>query len=352
MQIHKQLATRNNCYLRNQVELAKSPANRDSRYARYYQGPRGVMIHSTGANNPNLRRYVQPDDGILGVNPNDNDWNRPGLDVAVHAFIGLTQTGDVAAYQILPWEYRAWHCGGGANDTHVSFEICEDALHDRAYLDRTYQVAMELTAELCRKFGLDPLAPGVVIDHAEGARLGIASNHADTGHWWGRFGVTMDDFRTGVARLLQEAAKPLYRVRRTWADKDSQIGAFADVEKAKAACPVGYSVFDHTGKEIYINTGKDELEMQISKEELQKMINDAANKAAKEAVEAAVGKHYKRLGDVAEPSYRPMLDKLAAKGYLRGRSGTGADMVIDMYESDIRAQVIAGRALEAAGLLD
>ncbi|MFR8335129.1 MAG: peptidoglycan recognition family protein [Oscillospiraceae bacterium] len=91
------------------------------------KAPVGVMVHSTGANNPNLRRYVQPDDGILGVNPNDNDWNRPGLDVAVHAFIGLTQTGDVAAYQILPWEYRAWHCGGDANDTHVSFEICEDA---------------------------------------------------------------------------------------------------------------------------------------------------------------------------------------------------------------------------------
>ena len=208
MQIHKQLATRNNCYLRNQVELAKSPGSRDSRYARYYQGPRGVMVHSTGANNPNLRRYVQPDDGILGVNPNDNDWNRPGLDVAVHAFIGLTQTGDVAAYQILPWEYRAWHCGGDANDTHVSFEICEDALNDRAYLDRTYQVAMELTAELCRKFGLDPLAPGVVIDHAEGAELGIASNHADVDHWWSRFGVTMDDFRAGVARLLQKEEEP------------------------------------------------------------------------------------------------------------------------------------------------
>lgn len=208
MQIHNQLATRNDCYRRNQAELAKSPGSRDSRYARYYQGPRGVMVHSTGANNPNLRRYVQPDDGILGVNPNDNDWNRPGLDVAVHAFIGLTQTGDVAAYQILPWEYRAWHCGGDANDTHVSFEICEDALNDRAYLDRTYQVAMELTAELCRKFGLDPLAPGVVIDHAEGAELGIASNHADVDHWWSRFGVTMDDFRAGVARLLQKEEEP------------------------------------------------------------------------------------------------------------------------------------------------
>ena len=208
MTVRQQMAVRNDCYRRNQAEMGKAPADRDSRYARYYQGPRGVMVHSTGANNPNLRRYVQPDDGILGVNPNDNDWNRPGLDVAVHAFIGLTQTGDVAAYQILPWEYRAWHCGGDANDTHVSFEICEDALNDRAYLDQTYQVAMELTAELCRKFGLDPLAPGVVIDHAEGAELGIASNHADVDHWWSRFGVTMDDLRAGVAQLLQKEEEP------------------------------------------------------------------------------------------------------------------------------------------------
>lgn len=177
MQIHKQLATRNNCYRRNQGEMGKNPGERDSRYARYYQGPQGVMIHSTGAENPNLRRYVQPDDGTLGVNPNGNDWNRPGLDVAVHAFIGLTRSGEVAAYQILPWEYRAWHCGGDANNTHLSFEICEDGLVDSGYFERTYKAAMELTAELCRKFGLDPLAPGVVIDHAEGARLGIASNH-------------------------------------------------------------------------------------------------------------------------------------------------------------------------------
>ena len=166
------------------------------------------MIHSTGADNPTLRRYVQPNDGRLGENPNGNDWNRPGLDVAVHAFIGVTAYGDVAAYQILPWEYRAWHCGGSGNDTHLSIEICEDDLSDREYLEDTYQVAMELTAELCRKFGLDPLAPGVVIDHAEGADLGIASNHADVDHWWSRFGVSMDDFRAGVARLLQKEEEP------------------------------------------------------------------------------------------------------------------------------------------------
>ena len=351
MTVRQQLAVRNDCYRRNQAEMEKAPTERDPRYARYYRGPRGVMVHSTGAENPNLRRYVQPDDGMLGVNPNGNDWNRPGLDVAVHAFIGLTQSGEVAAYQILPWEYRAWHCGGDANDTHLSFEICEDNLGDRDYFERTYQAAMELTADLCRKFGLDPLAPGVIISHAEGAKLGIASNHADVDHWWGRFGVSMDDFRAGVAQRLQKANQPLYRVRLAWGDKESQIGAFVDLDKAKAACPVGYSVFDAEGHAVYTNR-EDAFEMMLTKEQLQKMIDDAAAKAAKAAVEAAVGKHYKRLGDVTGPSYRPMLDKLAAKGLLKGRAGEGDNLILDMYEADVRALVVAGRALEAAGLLD
>lgn len=151
---------------------------------------------------------------------------------------------------------------------------------------------------------------------------------------------------------MSASARALYRVRRTWADKDSQVGAFADLDKAKAACPVGYSVYDSAGNAVYTNR-KDELEMQISKEDLQKMINDAATKAAKEAVMADCGQALQASGRcVGAQLPAPMLDKLAAKGYLKGRSGTGADMVIDMYESDIRAQVIAGQRPEAAGLLD
>ncbi len=29
------------------------------------QQPRGIMVHSTGANNPWLKRYVGPDDGFI-----------------------------------------------------------------------------------------------------------------------------------------------------------------------------------------------------------------------------------------------------------------------------------------------
>lgn len=32
------------------------------------QTPTGIQVHSTGANNPYLKRYVGPDDGLLGKN--------------------------------------------------------------------------------------------------------------------------------------------------------------------------------------------------------------------------------------------------------------------------------------------
>jgi len=171
--------------------------------------PKGVMIHSTGANNPNLKRYVQPDDGLLGVNPNGNHWNRPGVNACVHAFIGRLSDGTVAAVQTLPWNHRGWHAGTGtsgrsANDTHIGFEICEDGLDDEGYFAAAYRTAVELTAVLCEQFGLNPLADGVVICHAEGYGRGIASNHGDVEHWFPKFGRIMDDFRADVAKELED----------------------------------------------------------------------------------------------------------------------------------------------------
>ena len=55
---------------------------------------------------------------------------------------------------------------------------------------------------LCKQYGLDPLADGVVICHQEGYRRGIASNHGDVLHWFPRFGKSMDDFRADVAAEL------------------------------------------------------------------------------------------------------------------------------------------------------
>jgi len=168
---------------------------------------RGIMLHSTGANNPNLWRYVGPDDGALGSNPNNNHWNQPypdGRSVCVHAFIGKLANGDIATYQTLPWNMRGWHSGGGANNTHIGFEICEDNLNDGNYFNQVYQEAAELCAYLCKEYSLDPLGDGVLIDHSEGYGRGIASNHRDVGHWFPRYGKNMDIFRSDVHYLMTE----------------------------------------------------------------------------------------------------------------------------------------------------
>ena len=174
--------------------------------------PQGVMVHSTGADNPSLRRYVQPLPGDpgrevllaqLGENPNGNHWNRPGVGACVHAFVGRLADGSLAVCQTLPWTMRGWHCGAAGNNTHISFEICEDGLDDPDYFAAAYRTAVELTAYLCGLYGLDPLADGTVLCHSEGCRRGIASNHGDVEHWFPKFGKSMDDFRADTARLME-----------------------------------------------------------------------------------------------------------------------------------------------------
>ena len=185
------------------------------------------MVHSTGANNPNVSRYV-PGDAEMGCSgrPRWNTYHAGGEDViahafvldpvkrncrtcggdqkCVHAFIGKFADGGIGTVQTLPWNWRGWHGGGSSNNTHIAFEICEDGLTDPAYFKAVYREAVELTAYLCKQYGLDPLADGVVICHQEGYRRGVASNHADVLHWFPKQGRTMDDFRHDVAEAMKE----------------------------------------------------------------------------------------------------------------------------------------------------
>lgn len=205
MRIVQQYLTRNDCY-------------RAGRTIR----PQGVMVHSTGSNNPSVARYV-PGDDVIGRNQYGNDWDRPGLEKCAHAFVGRFADGGVGTVQTLPWNRRGWHCGrgknGSANDTHISFEICEDGLEDASYFKAVYQEAVELTAMLCREHNLDPLADGVVICHKEGYHRGIASNHSDVLHWFPKFGKTMDDFRGDVAQKMRGEQEVTYEQWKEYMDR-------------------------------------------------------------------------------------------------------------------------------------
>ena len=174
--------------------------------------PSGIVVHSTGANNPNLKRYVGPDDGILGHNKNGNHWNRAEANKCMHAFIGKAADGSIRIYQTLPWNYRCWGVGSGKkgsyNATHIQFEICEDALNNEAYYKETFKLAAQLCAYLCEKYGIDVKN---VVGHYEAAEAGYGSNHADPRHGQKKFGGSMDKFRTDVKALLGKADADITR---------------------------------------------------------------------------------------------------------------------------------------------
>ena len=167
---------------------------------------KGLMLHSTGCAQPKASAYI-------------NSFNSSTVQKAVHAFI--QEDGNV--YQTLPWNIKAWHCGGRGNGYMIGVEMCEPGtikytggaswtdLNPAATattVANLYKYAVELFAFLCKQFSLNPLADGVILCHCEGHARGIASGHADVMHLWKPYGITMDMFRNDVAKAIAGGAVP------------------------------------------------------------------------------------------------------------------------------------------------
>lgn len=233
---YQQLAVNNPCYKKN------GNRNRTTH----------LILHSTGADNENLKRYVTPDDGYLGNNPNGNGWNNPNSNTLVHAVIGKNKNGVIEAYQIAPWAKLVWGCGSGKNGSGNSFaiqvEMCENQKLGASYAKQVYKVAVELFAHLCKANDIDPEN---IWSHNEAHKKGYASGHVDPEHWWKAVnaGLTMDGFRRDVKALLnggtvktetpvKNETNDLYYV---------QAGAFSvkksAVNKCEAIKAAGFNMF-------------------------------------------------------------------------------------------------------------
>ena len=229
---------------------------------------KGLMLQSVGCPQPNASVFIK-------------NWNTPSYGTAcVHGFI---DGNDGTVYQTLPWNHRGWHCASGpkgsGNNTHIGVDMCEPASirytggssftcsnlsAARTSVKKTYEAAVELFAYLCKLYGLNPTADGVIISHREGHARGIASNHGDPEHLWNGLGMgyTMNTFRKDVKEKMQggtvkpDETKEMYRVRKSWEDAVSQKGAFHELENAKKCADAnkGYAVFNTSGKQVYPKT--------------------------------------------------------------------------------------------------
>lgn len=192
MEIVESTTTRNRCFQAGQKIAVK-----------------GLMLHSVGCPQPSAEVFIKTFDNAK-------------VSKAVHAFID-GNTGKV--YQTLPWDFKAWHCGGEGNSAYVGVEMCEppcicytvgagftcsDREKAMEVVDRTYRAAVELFAILCKRYGLNPLSDGVILSHKEGHDRGIASGHGDPDHLWKGMGCTytMDTFRRDVHAAMGAGEMP------------------------------------------------------------------------------------------------------------------------------------------------
>ena len=201
MKLIESFLEKNPCYGANM-------SNADDRYTTFQRrGPLGLVLHSVGCAQPNAMTFV-------------NRWNSTSYNRAcVHAFIDAN-TGTV--YQCMPWNFRAWHVGGSANNTHVGVEMCEPSAikyttgakftitnKEKAFkqCETAYKAAVELFAMLCNKYKLDPLKDGVILSHNECGKRGIGSGHVDPEHLWNGLGIgyTMGGFRNDVKKAMSGA---------------------------------------------------------------------------------------------------------------------------------------------------
>lgn len=172
--------------------------------------PVGIVFHSTAANNPNLKRYVDcPEE--FGVNKYNNHWNKPNAKKSMHGFIGKDKNGEIVVAHTLPYDIACWGAGGGVNGSynydpqaHIQFEFCEDNLKNEKYYRDGVAIAEDYCVHLCK---LLDIKPDRIVGHYEAANLGYASDHSDPQHWMKLYNDSMSKFRDRVAQKLSNVSE-------------------------------------------------------------------------------------------------------------------------------------------------
>lgn len=232
----------------------------------------GVTIHNTSwittaSGTTPAEQYTR-----ATVNGNMND-------VRVHYYVDNT-----CAWQNLPLNLSGWHAADGSgngNRRTIAIECIMSSVYNSTD-KKSEDNAAKLAAALLKKYNLsiDHLYTHThwlnVRDGKSGSvdYLNTAKNTYKTcplyilPHWLTFKAKVQAYMNSGIATTTTPNTTQLYRVRKSWSDAKSQIGAFASLDNAKKACKSGYAVFDSSGKQVYPTTTKKSVD-EIAREVIQ-----------------------------------------------------------------------------------
>lgn len=163
---------------------------------------------------------------------------------------------------------RSWCTSSGANDNRaITIEVCSNIAGTEVN-DKAYAALINLVADICKRNGIKKLVwstdKNSRVNHLNGCNMTVHMDYANKscpGEWlYSRHGeiaakvnVLLGAATTTPVKPTQPAPTTMYRVRKTWADVKSQIGAYGDLNNAKVIVDknAGYFVFDGNGKVVY-----------------------------------------------------------------------------------------------------
>lgn len=246
---------------------------------------------------------------------------------------GIGTDGRIAMY--VEEKDRAWTSSNANNDNQaITIEVANDggAKTNWHVSDKALASLINLCVDICKRNGIKKLnytgnANGNLTRHNMFAATACPGPYLQSKFPWIAEQVNK---RLGSSDE-KTSSKITYRIRKSWANSASQVGAYTNLENAKKACDKagkGYYVFDGSGKAIYPTTPTKKSITEIAKEVLQ---GKWGNGDARESKLTAAGYNYDEVQNAvnslasgqAAPKKKTV--EQIAREVLQGKWGNGVD---------------------------
>lgn len=171
---------------------------------------------------------------------------------------------DDSVIQSVPDNYVAYHCGAKKyyhsicrNANSIGIEMCDTNKNGKYDVtEKTLSNTILLVKSLMEKYNI-PLSN--VIRHYDVTHKLCPAYFVNDNTAWQNFKNRLAGTSSNIVTPIptpgpstsSTSTKELYRVRKSWGDSSSQIGAYGSLDNAKAACKNGYYVFDSKGNIVY-----------------------------------------------------------------------------------------------------
>ena len=231
---------------------------------------------------------------IVNVISNKNvpKWGNAKQYIAVH-YLGVVgqnnkvESGGYGAHYYIYWDgtiYQAashdailWQVGTGGyytqkhpsarNSNTIGIEMCPKCAGNSSRADdpkwyfttETQEACVWLVQKLMKDLGLPA---SHVLRHYDIVNKWCPAPYCNNNHY--KTSWTWDEFKARISGSSSggssgggssSSTDKVYRIRKSWGDAASQIGAYSNLDNAKAACESGYTVYDWNGKAIYTKSG-------------------------------------------------------------------------------------------------